>query len=989
MARRTSRGHARRTRGATARRAPVALLLALALGFAGYVVISDTEPVQALNGSEFDPGLIISDDLFYDSNAMSTAQIQAFLDSKIGTCLTDRCLNVAVVPVESRSARYSTSTGELICGAIQGGNIPVAELIYRLQVACEISARVTLVTLQKEQGLVTSRAPGDWALRAAMGMGCPDSAACSEAFAGLSAQLVSGVQQLKTYKAARFGRQPGPQYVQYNPNPSCGGTTVNVRNYATAALYNYTPYQPNAAALANLGGLGDGCSSYGNRNFWVFYSQWFGAPTVPQCTTFHTEDIARHWEDLGGASGPLGASVAPGIVPGVGGVAVGHFENGQIYCTPRVGPYEVLGDIAAKFTAMGGPTGVLGSPVNSRVAFTANDVSGHYQDFQHAMMLSSAETGTFAVLHGAMRNAWGSLGGSGGSLGWPTGDQEAIPGGVRQQFQYGTLMLVAGQPPTVLVGEIGHYWSSGNNAAKLGASIGAPISITAGGITGSYQNFVNGMVLTSEETGTYSVLHGPIRNLWGSLDGTAGVMGWPVADQVSTPTGAQQEFQHGTIFASPSGVAGAVSGAVGDYWITGNNVARLGYPTGPSQEWTAGGVTGVLQYFQRGMVLSSTTTGTYSVLDGPMRDAWGRHGGSGGPYGWPTGDQYTVGNEVRQQFQHGLLTPTSGSPGNNSIATYLATGSNAARLGPAAGSPITITAQGITGLYQVFSRGMVLSASTTGTFSVMDGPIRNTWGALGGTGGSLGWPTADQVATAGGVKQQFQHGEIFAPAGGSGVVISGDIGAYWMSGSNASILGASTSAPIELDAHGISGHYQTFQRGLVVSSTTTGTFAVRDGAMRNAWGSLGGTGGALGWPLSEQTTIVGGVWQQFQNGVIVVPHGQPGVVLNGATVAYWLDGTNAAALGAPSGPAIAITAGGHEGTHQTFARAMLLHSDTIGTFAVLHGSIRNEWGRLGGTGGTLGWPVADQETVPEGVRQQFEHGAVVVPTSGTPYVVMN
>jgi len=54
-----------------------------------------------------------------------------------------------------------------------------------------------------------------------------------------------------------------------------------LQNKATAALYYYTPYQPNAAALANLGGTGDGCSSYGNRNFWVYYNNWFGSTTAP------------------------------------------------------------------------------------------------------------------------------------------------------------------------------------------------------------------------------------------------------------------------------------------------------------------------------------------------------------------------------------------------------------------------------------------------------------------------------------------------------------------------------------------------------------------------------------------------------------------------------------------------------------------------------------------------------------------------------------
>lgn len=239
--------------------------------------VSTPKKFAALSGSEFDPGMIISDQLFYDGSAMSAAQIQSFLDGKIGSCLTTRCLNVAVLPVTGRAASYSADTGALVCEAIAGGNMLASELIYRTQVACGISAKVILVTLQKEQGLVTSRAPSDWALRAAMGMGCPDTAPCSDAFSGLATQIMAGTRQLKVYKVGRFGRQPGVQFVQYHPNASCSGTTVNVRNYATAALYNYTPYQPNAASLANLGGTGDSCSSYGNRNFWRYYSTWFGS----------------------------------------------------------------------------------------------------------------------------------------------------------------------------------------------------------------------------------------------------------------------------------------------------------------------------------------------------------------------------------------------------------------------------------------------------------------------------------------------------------------------------------------------------------------------------------------------------------------------------------------------------------------------------------------------------------------------------------------
>ncbi|MGA1827654.1 MAG: hypothetical protein WAZ28_05330, partial [Microbacterium sp.] len=52
---------------------------------------------------------------------------------------------------------------------------------------------------------------------------------------------------------------------------------VYVQNQATANLYYYTPYQPNAAAIRAGYGEGDGCSSYGNRNFFQYFSDWFGA----------------------------------------------------------------------------------------------------------------------------------------------------------------------------------------------------------------------------------------------------------------------------------------------------------------------------------------------------------------------------------------------------------------------------------------------------------------------------------------------------------------------------------------------------------------------------------------------------------------------------------------------------------------------------------------------------------------------------------------
>jgi hypothetical protein len=67
---------------------------------------------------------------------------------------------------------------------------------------------------------------------------------------------------------------------------------VNIQTQATAGLYNYTPYQPNSAALANLSGTGDSCSAYGNRNFWRYFNDWFGS----------TYAISSSWQWVGQAT---------------------------------------------------------------------------------------------------------------------------------------------------------------------------------------------------------------------------------------------------------------------------------------------------------------------------------------------------------------------------------------------------------------------------------------------------------------------------------------------------------------------------------------------------------------------------------------------------------------------------------------------------------------------------------------------------------------
>ncbi|CAN5211692.1 hypothetical protein BH11ACT4_BH11ACT4_02010 [soil metagenome] len=264
---------------------------AAAISSPGSVAVTSPATMKAsaatLSGADFNPGFIISDANFYDRYAMTQTDIQIFLDSNVGACANSNCLNIARTSSFSRPA-------DAVCAAYQGtANETTASIIFKVQTACGISAKVILVTLQKEQGLITNDGPSDSRLSRAMGYGCPDSAqgVCDAEYSGLYNQIYWAGRQF-----VRYGNPPGtsnyftwypvgtPVAVLYHPDSDrCGASAVTIQNKATAALYYYTPYQPNAAALTpgNLRSVGDSCSSYGNRNFWVYYNDWFGSPTQP------------------------------------------------------------------------------------------------------------------------------------------------------------------------------------------------------------------------------------------------------------------------------------------------------------------------------------------------------------------------------------------------------------------------------------------------------------------------------------------------------------------------------------------------------------------------------------------------------------------------------------------------------------------------------------------------------------------------------------
>ncbi|WP_174776383.1 hypothetical protein [Cryobacterium sp. TMT1-66-1] len=264
-ARKPRRGHLQRL---------VAVVITLVTAASLLVALTPPAPAEALDGSGFNAGNIISDGVFYDQGSMSESQIQVFLNAQVPMCRSGyTCL-------KNYSEVTTSHPADSRCGAYQGGGQSSAAIIYAVSQACGINPQVLLVLLEKEQGLVTDSWPTDRQYRSATGYGCPDTADCDAAYYGFYNQVYNAAHQYKNYQANpnnwsyRAGRA---NTIQWHPNAACGTSSVYIENQATAALYIYTPYRPNAAALSNLYGLGDSCSSYGNRNFWRIFTSWFGS----------------------------------------------------------------------------------------------------------------------------------------------------------------------------------------------------------------------------------------------------------------------------------------------------------------------------------------------------------------------------------------------------------------------------------------------------------------------------------------------------------------------------------------------------------------------------------------------------------------------------------------------------------------------------------------------------------------------------------------
>jgi len=248
------------------------------------------QPTSALAG--WKAGRIINDSVFTSYKSMSASQIQSFLNSKVRSCDTngqqlsefggpDLNNDGKVQRWEWSKSRYNQTKFTCLKNWRSSGGTSAAQVIYNKAQKYKISPKVLIVLLQKEQGLVTDTWPLNIQYKTATGYGCPDTAPCDSQYYGLQNQIDWAAKMFRSimndsptwYTPYELGNN----YIQYNPSSSCGGKTVYIENRATQALYNYTPYTPNKAAL-DAGWGSAHCGAYGNRNFFLYFKNWFGQP---------------------------------------------------------------------------------------------------------------------------------------------------------------------------------------------------------------------------------------------------------------------------------------------------------------------------------------------------------------------------------------------------------------------------------------------------------------------------------------------------------------------------------------------------------------------------------------------------------------------------------------------------------------------------------------------------------------------------------------
>ena len=585
----------------------------------------------AVKATDFKAGRIIDDEVFYDPNTMTVDEIQAHLDKYSANCdmwgsnkigygryINGRAVDPNITRREyarlmREAGRTDYHDAPYVCiskyyenptthktnfdtnAQPEEGMISAAQIIYNAAHEYNINPQVLLVMLKKESYVWGDTWPLKNEYNTVMGYACPDNAPCDSTYFGFHNQVMKAAWQLKYYKdhIYSYGYYPYmTNNIYYSPNYSCGTKAVYLENIATTSLYIYTPYTPNDAALANYPGEAY-CGSYGNRNFFMYFSEWFGSTYSDDSGK---TEINKRYNELGGEQGVLGKETTD-FICGIKTAkdCVKGYENGAIIYSSENGAFENYGKIREKYLELKSVGGWLGYPTSSPIesdgtttqryeggvivdnndSTTAfeNHIYEKYQEIKDGTAMADSVCGiknpkdcvqafTFGTIiysekngahpnSGAIRNEYQIQKSVGGDLGFPIADivcdDEQF---CSQEFENGKIYETSSNSALSVIGDI---YKRYNELGEEKSELGKPIADKICGIKENadcVQAFENGTILYSEKTGAWEN-SSHIRNKYLQLKSVGGALGFPtgpVKASAFVDTVVYQIFQNGSIY---------------------------------------------------------------------------------------------------------------------------------------------------------------------------------------------------------------------------------------------------------------------------------------------------------------------------------------------------------------------------------------------------------------------------------------------------------
>lgn len=210
------------------------------------------QPVFVFAQADFNPEFIISDPELQNYQNWTRTDIQNFLNDK-GSYLR-----------------------QLVTEDASGTERMASDIIYNAAQHYEINPKFLLVTLQKEQSLITDDTPTqkqlDWATGYALCDGCNLNDPKIIKYKGFGKQVDGAAGIMRWY----YNNENQPFVKKIDAPTLIDGTDVIPESWATAFLYTYTPHL------------------HGNKNFWRIWDSWF-QQVYPNNTLLLNPENGQYW----------------------------------------------------------------------------------------------------------------------------------------------------------------------------------------------------------------------------------------------------------------------------------------------------------------------------------------------------------------------------------------------------------------------------------------------------------------------------------------------------------------------------------------------------------------------------------------------------------------------------------------------------------------------------------------------------------------------